>query len=69
GIRILQEAKSLNMKTMIGCMVETSLGIFSALAIANGVDYIDLDGFFIIEDEPYGLIKEEKGLLEKRKLL
>jgi L-alanine-DL-glutamate epimerase-like enolase superfamily enzyme len=44
GIKILQDARKFKLKTMIGCMVETSLGIFSAFNLCNEVNYIDLDG-------------------------
>ena len=45
GLKQLRQAKILGLKTMLGCMVETSLGISSALQLAGGVDYFDLDGF------------------------
>lgn len=63
GIRILNEARSHGMKTMIGCMVETTLGISAALNLCGCVDYADLDGFMIVEDEPMGLLKEENGVV------
>ncbi|OUR96653.1 hypothetical protein A9Q84_09930 [Halobacteriovorax marinus] len=57
----LRCAKELGMKTMVGCMVETSLGINSAMNIAYGVDYLDLDGFLILEKDPYNYVFEENG--------
>ena len=63
GVRILKEARNRGLKTMIGCMVESTLGISSAMYLCSFVDYVDLDGFLIIKDEPYGLLKEEKGEL------
>ena len=61
AIKQLRQAKSLGLKTMLGCMVETSLGISSALNIAGGVDYFDLDGCLLIKEDPYKLISEENG--------
>lgn len=61
GIRLLNEARKHGMKTMIGCMVETTLGISSALRLCHGVDLVDLDGFLIVKDEPFNLVKEEQG--------
>ena len=61
AIKQLRQAKALGLKTMLGCMVETSLGISSALNIAGGVDYFDLDGCLLIKDDPYKLISEENG--------
>jgi L-Ala-D/L-Glu epimerase len=63
GIKILQEAKNKGLKTMIGCMVETSLGIFSAINLCNDLNYIDLDGYFLIENEPFNMVSEREGRL------
>lgn len=63
GIRLLTEAKKRGMKTMVGCMVETTLGISSAMYLCAGVDYVDLDGFLIVKNEPYKLLTENNGVL------
>ena len=63
GIDILQKSKNKGLKTMIGCMVETSLGIFSAINLCNGINYIDLDGYFLIENEPFNMVSEREGRL------
>lgn len=63
AIKQLRDAKEMGLKTMIGCMVETSIGISSAMNIAHGVDYYDLDGSLLLEKEPFNLITEEKGKL------
>ena len=63
GINILNKAKKVGLKTMIGCMVETTLGISSAMNLCNDINYIDLDGFFIIKNEPFKLVSEKEGLL------
>ncbi|PIK16309.1 enolase C-terminal domain-like protein [Halobacteriovorax sp. JY17] len=59
----LRAARELGMKTMVGCMVETSLGINSAMNIAYGVDYLDLDGFLLLEKDPYNYLYEDSGLI------
>jgi L-alanine-DL-glutamate epimerase-like enolase superfamily enzyme len=64
AIKLLTEAKSLGLKTMIGCMIETSLGISSAINIASLGDYFDLDGSLLIKNDPYDLIQESKGILK-----
>ena len=63
GLRILNETRAFGLKTMIGCMVETSLGIWSAMQLCHGVSYADLDGFLILKEEPFGIVKEQQGLL------
>lgn len=61
AVKQLRQAKLLGLKTMLGCMVETSLGISSALNISGGVDYFDLDGSLLLKEDPYNLIMEENG--------
>ncbi len=67
GIRLLNEAKARGMQTMVGCMVETTLGMSGAWALCGITDYADLDGYMVIKNEPFGLLKEENGLVEKVK--
>jgi L-alanine-DL-glutamate epimerase-like enolase superfamily enzyme len=63
GIRILKEAKKNKMQTMIGCMVETTLGISSAMHLCSLTDYADLDSFLVVKDEPFNLAVEKEGKL------
>jgi len=63
AIRLLQTAREHGMKTMIGCMVETSLGISSGIHLCSLCDYADLDSFLLVKDEPFGLIEEKDGAL------
>jgi L-alanine-DL-glutamate epimerase-like enolase superfamily enzyme len=63
ALKQLNKARSLGLKTMLGCMLETSLGISSALHIASEVDYLDLDGFLILKKDPFNLLREEAGIL------
>ncbi len=63
GLRLLQEARKNGMHTMVGCMIETSLGISSAMHLCHQVAFTDLDGFMIIKNKPFNLIKEDNGLL------
>ncbi len=61
GLRILNEARKRNMQTMVGCMVETTLGISSAWNLCANVNYADLDGCLLIANEPFHMLKEENG--------
>jgi L-alanine-DL-glutamate epimerase-like enolase superfamily enzyme len=63
GARILLKSKELGLKTMVGCMVETTLGIRSGMWISGNSDYIDLDGSFVIDNEPFKLVSENLGRL------
>ena len=63
GVRLLNEARAHGLRTMIGCMVETSLGIWSALQLSALCEICDLDGLLIVRDEPFGVVREEAGRL------
>ncbi|RNI32878.1 dipeptide epimerase [Rufibacter immobilis] len=63
GLSILQKTRAMGLKTMIGCMMETSMGIWSALQLAHNVDLLDLDGMLVVKDEPFKLVREEAGRL------
>jgi L-Ala-D/L-Glu epimerase len=61
---LLRKAKQLGLKTMIGCMIETSLGISEAYVLASLCDYCDLDGALLIKNDPYqNLFTLEDGFL------
>ncbi|TGE08112.1 dipeptide epimerase [Hymenobacter fodinae] len=67
GLRILRETRIHGLETMVGCMVETSLGIWSALQVSTLADVCDLDGFLVVQEEPFGLVAEEQGYLVPRR--
>ncbi|MEQ9407565.1 MAG: dipeptide epimerase [Fuerstiella sp.] len=52
ALRMLHEARTLGMKTMVGCMVESSVGISGAAQLLPLLDYADLDGAVLLKDEP-----------------
>jgi L-Ala-D/L-Glu epimerase len=59
----LVEAKTHGLRSMIGCMIESTIGISYGMLFGGLVDYVDLDGFLLIKDEPFHLVKEEEGIL------
>lgn len=66
GKYILEKAKAFGLKTMIGCMIETSLGIWSAMQLGGLAQTADLDGFLILKDDPFKIVREEDGYLLMR---
>lgn len=52
GLRMILEAKSLGMKTMVGCMTESSVGITAIAHIAPLLDYVDMDGAMLLTKDP-----------------
>jgi L-Ala-D/L-Glu epimerase len=60
---MLQMARSLNFKTMIGCMVSSSCSITAAAHLTPLVDYADLDGNLLIANDPYQGVTVDNGKL------
>jgi len=63
GFEALQAARQAGLKTMIGCMIETSILISAAAHLAELCDYLDLDGNILITNDPYLGVKTENGQL------
>ena len=61
--RMLTCARAFGLKTMLGCMIETSVAITAAAHIASVFDYIDLDGNLLLSNDPFDGMKVEKGYL------
>ncbi|MBK7229118.1 MAG: dipeptide epimerase [Ignavibacteriales bacterium] len=59
--KMLNLARSLNMKVMIGCMTETSCAISAASQLSPMVDWADLDGALLIKNDPYEGMKVVDG--------
>lgn len=50
--RMIAEAKSLGMKTMVGCMTESSVGISAIAHLLPLLDFVDMDGSLLISNDP-----------------
>ncbi len=50
--RMIDEAKKFNMKTMVGCMTESSVGISAIAQLLPLLDYVDMDGSLLIANDP-----------------
>jgi L-alanine-DL-glutamate epimerase-like enolase superfamily enzyme len=61
--KMIQMAKSLGMKTMLGCMVSSSVSVTAAAHLSPLVDYADLDGNLLIGNDPYEGVKVVNGKL------
>lgn len=56
ALELVSEARALGLEIMVGCMVATSLAMAPALILAQGADYVDLDGpLLLAEDREPGL--------------
>jgi L-Ala-D/L-Glu epimerase len=53
ALRMIHAARALGLEVMLGCMVESELGIAAAAQIASLVDHVDLDGHLLISNSPF----------------
>lgn len=63
GMRMLRQARELGMKTMIGCMLESSVGISAAAQLLPLLDYVDLDGAVLLAEDIAAGVQVEKGVI------
>ena len=61
--RMIQIAKALGMRTMLGCMVSSSVSVTAAAHLSPLVDYADLDGNLLIANDPFRGVRVEMGKL------
>jgi L-Ala-D/L-Glu epimerase len=68
GYRMIQIGRALGMKTMLGCMISTSVSVTASAQLSPLVDYADLDGNLLIANDPYWgvLVKNGKLVLPDR---
>jgi len=59
----LQAARRAGLRTMIGCMIETSVQISAAAHLAELTDFLDLDGSLLITNDPFEGVTAQNGIL------
>lgn len=52
ALRILNTARSFGLKTMIGCMSESSVSISAGASLTGIIDYVDLDSHYNLSPDP-----------------
>jgi len=63
ALRMVWLARTLGMKVMLGCMIETSVAISAAASISPLADYADLDGNLLITNDPFTGVTVHEGKL------
>jgi L-alanine-DL-glutamate epimerase-like enolase superfamily enzyme len=53
ALRMVGTARAHGLRVMMGCMVESSLGIAAASHLAPLLDYADLDGAALLANDPF----------------
>jgi len=63
AMKMVKIARERDMSIMLGCMIESSVGITAAAHLSPLVDYADLDGHLLINNDPYLGVTVENGKL------
>jgi L-alanine-DL-glutamate epimerase-like enolase superfamily enzyme len=63
ALRMIHAARALQLRVMLGCMIESELGIAQAAQLGSLVDYIDLDGHLLISSKPFSGLGLQDGRL------
>lgn len=53
AVRAVHVARAVGLQVMLGCMIESQVGIAQAVAIGSLADHVDLDGHLLITDSPF----------------
>jgi L-alanine-DL-glutamate epimerase-like enolase superfamily enzyme len=53
ALRMVPAARELGLGVMLGCMVESGLGIAAGASVASLCDHVDLDGNLLLREDPW----------------
>ncbi len=63
ALTMIQMARALGLKIMIGCMIESSVAISAAAHLSPLIDWADLDGNLLISNDPFKGVDVKEGKL------
>ncbi len=62
AVRMAHAARALGLGVMLGCMIESGLGISAGAHIASLCDHVDLDGNLLLADDPWPGVDFRDGI-------
>jgi L-alanine-DL-glutamate epimerase-like enolase superfamily enzyme len=62
AIRMAHAARALRMGVMLGCMLESGLGIAAGCCVAPLCDHVDLDGNLLLAEDPWPGVELVNGV-------
>jgi L-alanine-DL-glutamate epimerase-like enolase superfamily enzyme len=62
AVRMVHAARALGLGAMLGCMLESGLGIAAGAQIASLFDHVDLDGNLLLADDPWRGVEFAEGV-------
>ncbi len=61
AVRMVHAARALGLGVMLGCMIESQLGVAPAAQIASLADWVDLDGHLLLAEQPFTGLELDAG--------
>jgi L-alanine-DL-glutamate epimerase-like enolase superfamily enzyme len=68
GKRMIEEAKRLGLKTMVGCMTESTVGISAIAHLLPQLDYVDMDGALLLAQDIATGVTIKEGVIHYSEL-
>jgi L-alanine-DL-glutamate epimerase-like enolase superfamily enzyme len=62
ALRMAHAARALDLGVMLGCMIESGLGISAAAQVASLCDHVDLDGNLLLTEDPWPGVELRDGV-------
>jgi L-alanine-DL-glutamate epimerase-like enolase superfamily enzyme len=62
AVKMAAAARSLGLGVMLGCMIESGIGISAGAQVASLCDHVDLDGNLLLADDPWPGVAFEGGV-------
>ncbi len=69
AVRMAHAARALGLGVMLGCMIETGLGIAAGCQVAPLCDYVDLDGNLLLAEDPWRGVEFVDGVQRPSELV
>jgi L-Ala-D/L-Glu epimerase len=63
AMKMIHTARSMGLKVMLGCMIESSIAVSAAAQLSPLADYADLDGNLLVTNDPFRGVGVEGGRL------
>jgi len=63
ALAMARRGRALGLRTMVGCMLESSLLIAAGVVVAQLTDFADLDGAWLLRDDPFEGLPLRQGVL------
>lgn len=63
ALQMIHIARGLGLQVMMGCMIESSIAITAAAHLSPLLDYADLDGNLLVDNDPYTGVEVRGGKL------